>query len=423
MSTPSNGRRLRKRTVAYIAAGLLVPGTAAVVGLMPASAAAGPTATFTKDTDWGSGWQGKVVISNGGTSAITSWTVEFDLPAGTTVGSYWDALLTTSGSHLTFTNRNWNGTVAPGATVSFGLLGSGSGSPTGCKLNGVACTGGAQPTSGPTTTQPVTTTPPVKPTAVPPTTTKPPAATKPPVTTNPPPSTGVNLDDPRKKDIAMQIVSTAENSSTDWKSQFRYIEDIKDGRGYTAGIIGFCSGTSDMLALVQEYSRRKPGNILEKYLPALRSVNGSASHAGLDPTYVPDWEAAATDPVFRQAQEDERDRQYFNPAVNLGKSDGVRALGQFAYYDAAVVHGFSGLKSIRAAALKSSVKPPAQGGDETAWLHAFLDARVVEMQKEAAHYDVTRIETAQRRFLREKNFDLNTPLTFEVYGDTFTIKN
>jgi chitosanase len=422
MSTPSNGRRLRKRTVAYIAAGLLVPGTAVAVTLMPASAAAGPTAGFTKDSDWGSGWQGKVVIANGGTSAINGWKVEFDLPAGTTIGSYWDALLTTSGSHLTFTNRDWNGTIAPGASVTFGLLGSGSGSPTGCKLNGAPCTGGAQPTSQPTTTRPpVTTTPPVKPTTVAPTASKPPTTTKPPTATvAPPPSTGANLDDPRKKDIAMQIVSTAENSSTNWRAQFGYIEDIKDGRGYTAGIIGFCSGTSDMLALVQEYSRRKPGNVLEKYLPALRSVNGSASHAGLDPTYVNDWRTAATDPVFQQAQEDERDRQYFNPSVALGKSDGVRALGQFAYYDAAVVHGFSGMKSVRNVALQSA-KPPAQGGNEADWLNAFMNARVLEMKKEAAHDDVSRIEKAQRRFLGEKNFDLNTPLNFEVYGDKFTI--
>ncbi|MFD5347204.1 chitosanase, partial [Streptomyces anulatus] len=33
------------------------------------------------------------------------------------------------------------------------------------------------------------------------------------------------LDDPVKKEIAMQIVSTAENSSLQWREQFDYIED------------------------------------------------------------------------------------------------------------------------------------------------------------------------------------------------------
>jgi len=235
----------------------------------------------------------------------------------------------------------------------------------------------------------------------------------------------VNLDDPRKKDIAMQIVSSAENSSLDWKGQFGYIEDIKDGRGYTAGIIGFCSGTGDMLDLVELYKTRKPGNVLEKYLPALRKVNGTSSHAGLDPNFTKDWQTAAKDSVFKAAQESERDRVYFNPAVSQGKKDGVRALGQFAYYDAIVVHGDGGDKTsfgnIRKRAL-GKAKPPAQGGDETAWLNAFLDARVWAMKQEAAHDDVTRIDTAQRVFLKNKNFDLNTPLKWKVYGDSFEIK-
>ena len=45
----------------------------------------------------------------------------------------------------------------------------------------------------------------------------------------------VDLTDPHKKDIAMQLVSSAENSTLDWKAQYGYIEDIGDGRGYTAG--------------------------------------------------------------------------------------------------------------------------------------------------------------------------------------------
>jgi chitosanase len=71
----------------------------------------------------------------------------------------------------------------------------------------------------------------------------------------------VDLSDARKKEIAMQIVSSAENSTTDWKAQYAYIEDINDGRGYTGGIIGFCSGTGDMLEVVRYYTRLAPDNI------------------------------------------------------------------------------------------------------------------------------------------------------------------
>ncbi|NUR01810.1 MAG: chitosanase [Streptomyces sp.] len=234
----------------------------------------------------------------------------------------------------------------------------------------------------------------------------------------------VGLDDPAKKEIAMKLVSSAENSSLDWKAQYKYIEDIGDGRGYTAGIIGFCSGTGDMLDLVQLYTDRKPGNVLAKYLPALRAVNGSDSHEGLDPNFPRDWRKAAQDTAFQQAQNDERDRVYFNPAVQQGKADRIGTLGQFAYYDAIVMHGDgddpTSFRNIRKRALNKA-KPPAQGGDEVAYLNAFLDARVWAMKQEEAHSDTTRVDTEQRVFLRNGNLCLGTPLNWKVYGDSYHI--
>jgi chitosanase len=228
------------------------------------------------------------------------------------------------------------------------------------------------------------------------------------------------LASPAKKEIAMRLVASAENSSLDWRAQYRYIEDIRDGRGYTAGIIGFCSGTGDMLEVVQAYTHARRHNPLARFLPALKRVNGSASHAGLGRPFVAAWRRAASRPAFRRAQNRERDRVYFNPAVALATADGLRSLGQFAYYDAAVVHGLDGLRGVRQRALARAAAPAA-GGDEKAYLEAFLDERVAEMHKEAAHQDVSRIETAQRRFLRAGNLDLALPLRWAVYGDRYSI--
>jgi chitosanase len=112
--------------------------------------------------------------------------------------------------------------------------------------------------------------------------------------------------------------------------------------------------------------------------------------------------------------------------VSQAKKDGLRALGQFAYYDAIVMHGDGGdrdsFRSIRNNALKTA-KPPAQGGDEAAYLNAFLDARNVAMKHEEAHADTSRVDTAQRVFLRNGNLDLDPPLSWKVYGDPYTIKN
>jgi len=140
---------------------------------LPASAAA-PTATLRTVSDWGSGWQDEVTVSNTGAAAMTSWKVEFDLPAGATVGSFWEADMVASGSHRTFTNRSWNGSLAVGAAATFGFVGSG-GQPANCKLNGVPCNGVVVPTTPPTVSPTVspTTKPTVTPTTVAPTTSAP----------------------------------------------------------------------------------------------------------------------------------------------------------------------------------------------------------------------------------------------------------
>jgi chitosanase len=233
-----------------------------------------------------------------------------------------------------------------------------------------------------------------------------------------------DLTDAHEKDIAMRVVSSAENSSLDWRAQYKYIEDIGDGRGYTGGLIGFCSGTGDMLDVVQAYTDAVPGNVLAKYLPALRAVRGTDSHEGLDPGFPADWREAATDPAFQRAQDDERDSVYFDPALGQAKSDGLRALGQFVYYDAMVMHGpgddADSFGAIRAAAL-AKASPPARGGDEVAYLSAFLDARKAAMKREEAHSDTSRVDTEQRVFLNNGNLDFTPPLTWKVYGDSYTI--
>ncbi|GAA2675207.1 chitosanase [Actinoplanes palleronii] len=404
----------RVRKVLYATLGLVIPGAAVIYGLLPASAAtAGPIKGLGGkciDVAGASSTNGAAIqLYDCNNSAAQQWSVGNTDQTIRSLGKCLDVTAAATANGAKIQLYDCNATGAQKWTFTNGtLVNAGSGkcldvtdksTANGARLQIWTCSttanqtwvlpGGTSPTSpAPTST-----------TAAP---------------------TGKNLDDPAKKDVAMQIVSAAENSSLNWRAQFSYIEDIKDGRGYTAGIIGFCSGTGDMLELVEAYTATKPSNVLAKYLPALRNVNGTESHAGLDPNFTRDWKTAAADSVFQAAQESERDRVYFNPSVRDGKSDGVRALGQFAYYDASVVHGYEGMRSIRTRALKKA-KPPAQGGDERAWLNAFMDERVVEMKKEEAHSDVSRIDTAQRVFLNNGNFDLNTPLDFKVYGDSFHI--
>jgi chitosanase len=234
----------------------------------------------------------------------------------------------------------------------------------------------------------------------------------------------MDLATPRGADIAQQIVCSAENSSLDWRAQYGYLEDIGDGRGYTGGLVGFCSGTGDMLDVVERYAVAAPDAVLARFVPALRAVNGTDSHEGLGQQFERAWREAAAEPAFRAAQDAVVEQQYRGPAVVAAREDGLRGLGQFAYYDALVMHGpgddpdsFGG---IRAAVLRRH-RPPSGGGDEADFLAAFLDERRRVMRREAAHADTSRIDTAQRRWLAAGNFDLEPPLGWEVYGDHYEI--
>jgi chitosanase len=400
----------RKRTFVYAVGGLVIPGAAVIYGLLPASAAAGAPIT---------GLGGKCVdVAGAGTANGTavqlydcngSTAQQWSLSGGALVnagsGKCLDVTSASTANGAKVQLYDCNSTGAQKWTLSAGeLVNSGSGkcldvtdksTANGARLQIWTCTGATNQIWSMSST----------------------GSTTPPTSSAP---SGKDLTDPAKKEVAMELVSAAENSSLDWRAQYKYIEDIGDGRGYTAGIIGFCSGTGDMLELVQAYTDTEPGNVLAKYLPALRKVNGTDSHSGLDPNFTKDWKTAAADPVFQAAQDKERDDTYFTPAVNQAKADGLRALGQFAYYDAAVMHGFEGEQSIRARALKDA-KPPSQGGSETAYLQAYLNERVVEMKKEEAHSDTSRVDTEQRVFLNNGNLDLNTPLDFKTYGDPYHI--
>ena len=121
----------------------------------------------------------------------------------------------------------------------------------------------------------------------------------------------------------------------------------------------------------RRYTEKHPDNPLAPFLPALRTVDGTDSHEGLDPGFTDAWRRAAEDPAFRKAQDATRDRLYFEPAVRLAKMDGLGTLGQFIYYDAMVLHGpgveADGFYGIRDAAM-AVADTASEGGDEKAYL-------------------------------------------------------
>ncbi|WP_229403014.1 cellulose binding domain-containing protein [Micromonospora okii] len=140
--------KLRSPRAAIFAAGIAAAVVAAT--LIAPSAASAATAAFVRTANWSSGYEARFTVTNDASTSISSWNVQFDLPTGSSVSSFWDTTITTSGQRVTAVNRSWNGSLAPGASASFGFIVTGSGDPTNCTVNGASCTGGGTPT-GPAT--------------------------------------------------------------------------------------------------------------------------------------------------------------------------------------------------------------------------------------------------------------------------------
>lgn len=236
-------------------------------------------------------------------------------------------------------------------------------------------------------------------------------------------TTGLNT--PLLKKRASQITSTFENSTTE--IQYAYAEDIGDERGITAGRAGFTSGTSDLLELVENYTAAVPDNVLAKYLPALRAVNGSASTEGLE-GFEQDFATAAKDPQFIAEQDALVDKLYFNPAIAIAEENGVKtALGQAIFWDTIILHGEGGSDGLAAVASETNAQMGgAANGNEAQWIETFLDVRLQHLLNwsESGAMDdessTSRID-GLRELVAAGAWDLNPPFSWTAYGESFTV--
>ncbi|KAB1990049.1 cellulase family glycosylhydrolase [Streptomyces triticiradicis] len=96
-----------------------------------AGGSSGCTAAYKVSSDWGSGFNADITVTNTGTSATRSWQVTWEWPGNQTISSMWNASYSQVGRTVTASNADHNGTIAAGASTGFGFGAApgGAGSP------------------------------------------------------------------------------------------------------------------------------------------------------------------------------------------------------------------------------------------------------------------------------------------------------
>ncbi|MEN3357354.1 MAG: hypothetical protein V7637_1336, partial [Mycobacteriales bacterium] len=95
----------------------------------PPAGGAGCTATYAVSNQWQGGFQVDVTVK-AGAAPITGWTVGWTFPSGQTVAQSWNTVLTTTGSRISAANADHNGSLAAGASTTFGFIGNAPGANT-----------------------------------------------------------------------------------------------------------------------------------------------------------------------------------------------------------------------------------------------------------------------------------------------------
>ena len=238
----------------------------------------------------------------------------------------------------------------------------------------------------------------------------------------------VRAEDNGAKRVIQQFTSIFENSTPEL--QYGYVENIKDGRGFTFGMAGFCSGTYDGTEFLKEYQRLKPDNALVKFIPVFERIDAgphdadgkSADTHGLE-AFPKAFAGCAGDPVFRQSQQNVADRMYWTPSQDKAREIGAKyAITRGELYDAYINHGDDQVADMIKKVNRTLHGTPQSGVDEKKWLAEFLKVRLAVLKADPTWSEAVDRIAVYQKLLADGNVDLALPIKLTCYGDTYTLK-
>ena len=219
-----------------------------------------------------------------------------------------------------------------------------------------------------------------------------------------------------------QVVSIFENGTPE--IQYCYIENIHDGRGYTAGKAGFTTATGDFYVFTKNYAAVNPATGLKKYLPELEQL---ADHESQDTSglrgIIKAWKSECRAADFEKAQDDLVETMYKRPAREYVEKYGLKTpLAYLIIYDSIIQHGDGDDPD----SLSGIFTRMRNTSSEKAFLSEFLRARESVLLN--ATDESTRVEWkksvdrvyALRKVLEAGNFQLEK-IEINVWGESWKL--
>jgi chitosanase len=234
-----------------------------------------------------------------------------------------------------------------------------------------------------------------------------------------------------QKAVAEAMTSIWENDTP--ILDYAYSENIKDGRGYTSGRAGFCTGTGDAIQVIDCYDKLRSsanGNLMAKYMPALTTINDKYNSTGQDQgdtssldavgNWVNDWGASynttTTRADFAKCQDQISDLLYYTPAMQAAMQVGLTmALTRAALYDMWINQGDDTLVKQTNTAL--GVKVAIGVGNtvtEDAWLQKFIELRRDTLAADSTWKTSVDRVAGYEKARRRGNWDLSKPVDSAV---------
>lgn len=75
-------------------------------------------------------------------------------------------------------------------------------------------------------------------------------------------------------DTILSLISLPENSTLSWWNNYNYAERLHDGRGWTVTLYGACSGTGDLVLILEYLQKLNPKHPLIKFIPVMKKTKG-----------------------------------------------------------------------------------------------------------------------------------------------------